>query len=37
MTDGVTSAGTPPDERFSLKFYKAGVIVITVGIADYSK
>ena len=37
MTDGVTSAGTPPDDRFSLKFYKAGVIVITVGIADYSK
>ena len=37
MTDGVTSAGTPPDERFSMKFYKEGVIVITVGIADYSK
>jgi collagen type VI alpha len=37
MTDGVTSAGTPPDDRFSLKLYKAGVEVITVGIADYSE
>ena len=37
MTDGVTSAGVPPDDKFSLGFYKAKVEVITVGIADYSE
>jgi len=25
MTDGVTSAGIPPDERFSSKFLKANI------------
>jgi hypothetical protein len=37
MTDGVTSAGVPPDDKFSLMFYKAKIEVIPVGIADYSR
>jgi len=37
MTDGVTSAGVPPDDKFSLKFFKDNILVINVGIADYSR
>jgi hypothetical protein len=25
MTDGVTSAGVPPDDKFSLKFFKENI------------